>query len=151
MKLEHLTELETYLRTNKCDFEIIRHDEPILKTSDAAKYFDASKDAPTFVMETEQGLVAFIASAKRGRIDFKAIKEQLGFAKFKLADRDKIFAKTGYEAGSIPLVGLRLPYIFDVLLLENEYIYGGTGDALHTLKIAPGDIQRINNVGWMFE
>lgn len=143
-----LNELRDYLSQQGCDFEIIKQEEPIIKTSDAAKYFDIDKAAPTFVMDTDQGLVAFIASSQRGRIDFKAIKQSLGFSKLSMADRIKIRESTGYEAGAIPLVGLSLPCIFDTMLLKEDCIYGGSGDVLHTLKISPNDVYRLNSVQW---
>lgn len=36
--------------------------------------------------------------------------------------------------------------IFDESLLAFNYVYGGTGDPLTTLKIAPGDVKRLNKV-----
>jgi len=53
---------------------------------------------------------------------------------------------TGYKAGSIPLIGHNLPCVFDDCLLDYDYIYGGSGDELHTLKIAPNDVMRLNNI-----
>ena len=141
-----IAELENHLRNNNSVFEIIAHNSPILSTSDATKYFDIKKAAPTFVMDTEQGLVALIVSSKRGKIDFKLIGQNLGFAKFKLADKEKTEKTIGYQVGAIPLVGHNLPCVFDNILLEHDYIYGGSGDELYTLKITPHDIVRLNNV-----
>lgn len=50
-----IIELRTLLQDKQCGFEIIEHDMPIVSTQDAAKYFDISKAAPTFIMDTEQG------------------------------------------------------------------------------------------------
>ena len=141
-----IVELKSFLQNSNCDFEILAHDTPIVSTQDAAKYFDMEKAAPTFIMDTEQGFVAFILSSKRGRIDFKAMSQDLGFSKLKMADRAKIKEITGYETGAVPLIGHNLPCVFDDYLLENDYIYGGSGDELHTLKIAPRDVIRLNNV-----
>ena len=110
-------ELKAYLERNNCDFEILTHEKPIVSTLDAARYFDIGKAAPTFIMETEQGLVAFIVSSKRGRMDFKAMKRVLGFSKMKMADSGKVLEVTGYETGAIPLIGHDLPCVFDNWLL----------------------------------
>jgi prolyl-tRNA editing enzyme YbaK/EbsC (Cys-tRNA(Pro) deacylase) len=141
-----IVELKDFLENNNCDFEILPHDAPIKSTHDAAKYFDIEKTAPTLIMETEQGLIAFIISSKRGKIDLKAMQQDLGFSKLKMADKAKVKEITGYETGAIPLIGHNLPCIFDNFLLENDYIYGGSGNELHTLKIAPRDVIRLNNV-----
>lgn len=141
-----IEELNNYLSDNHCDFEIIEHEKPIIATQDAEKYFDISKCAPTFVIQTENGLVALIVSSQRGRLDLKEIKESLGFSKFKFADKDKILNTTGYTVGSIPFIGHNLPCILDRRLLNFDYIYGGSGDELHTLKIRSGDVERLSNV-----
>lgn len=142
----NLDELKDFLNTNKSDFEIIKHDKPIISVKDAAKYFDIEKAVPTFIMDTDLGLVALILKSKQGKIDFDNLKQILGFSKFKMANREKVKRETGYEAGSIPLVRHNLPCIFDESLLEYDYIYGGSGDKLHTLKIAPADVIRLNNI-----
>lgn len=141
-----IIELEAFLKNNNSNFEILKHDNPIVSKQDAAAYFDIEKAAPTFIMDTEQGLVAFIISSKRGKLDLKAIKQDLGFSKLKMADKEKVQKTTGYEIGAIPLVGHNLPCVFDNYLLENDYIYGGSGDTFHTLKIAPHDVCNLNNV-----
>ena len=141
-----IIELEEFLKSNDCDFEILEHDTPIISTQDSAKYFDIGKAAPTFIIDTEQGLIALIISSQYGRIDFKTLKQELGFSKFKMANSEKVKTETGYAVGAIPIIGHNLPCIIDECLFDNDYIYGGTGDELRTLKIAPYDIVRLNNV-----
>lgn len=141
-----IIELKDFLEDNKSDFEILAHSTPILSTQDAATYFDIEKAAPTFIMETDLGLIAFIISSKRGKIDFRSMKQDLGFSKLKMADKEKVQKITGYEIGVIPLIGHNLPCVFDDSLLNCDYIYGGSGDALHTLKIAPNDVMHLNKV-----
>jgi len=141
-----MTELRSFLIGNNSDFEILAHDSPIISTQDAAKFFDMDKLAPTLIMDTDQGLVAFIISSKRGKIDFKGLKQLLGFSKLKMADKEKVKKSTGYQTGEIPLIGHDLPCVFDNSLFEHDYIYGGSGDELHTLKIVPEDVSRLNNV-----
>jgi prolyl-tRNA editing enzyme YbaK/EbsC (Cys-tRNA(Pro) deacylase) len=139
-------ELQTYLEQNDCDFEIIAHEAPILSAQDAANYFDVDKAAPTLILQTEQGLVAFVTSSLRGRVDFISLKQTLGFAKMKMADRSTVLETTGYQAGAVPLIGHQLPCIFDNLLLSFDYVFGGTGDEYRTLKIAPSDVRRLNKI-----
>ena len=137
-----IQELDNYLKSSGADYEILEHDKPILTTQDAKQYFDTDRAAPVLVVQTERGLMILIVSARRGRLDFK----ELGFAKMKLADGKKAEKAAGYPAGAMPLIGISLPCIFDTGLLELNYIYGGSGDELHTLKIAPEDVERLNQV-----
>lgn len=139
-------ELQTYLEQNDCDFEIIAHEAPILSAQDAANYFDVEKAAPTLILQTEEGLIALIVSSRRGRLDFKALKQELGFAKMKMADPSTVMEATGYQAGAVPLIGHQLPCIFDNRLLSFDYVFGGTGDERQTLKIAPSDVSRLNKI-----
>ena len=138
--------LHDYLQTQGADFALIHQEAPIRTAQDGAKYFPPEKAAPTLVVQTEQGLMSLIFSAQRGRLDLDAIRLAAGLEKLKLADRKKVAKQTGYEAGSIPLVGLGLPCIFDDRLLSLDYVYGGCGDELVTLKISPKDVKRLNPV-----
>ena len=139
-----LDELAELLINSECDYEIIEHDKPILKTDDADEYFDSSKAAPVFIVKTEKGFYALVASNQYNRFDFKKLALDSGFSKIKLADKSDVLKVTGYEVGTVPLIGHNLPCLFDSKLLDFTYIYGGTGDKYHTLKIAPQDILRLN-------
>ncbi len=129
----------------------MRQESPIISTQDAKKYFDTELAAPALIMRTERGLMLLIASARRGRLDLKRLGDDLGLAKLRLADKKKAEKATGYEVGAVPLVGVELPCIFDDRLLENDFIYGGSGNAFFTLKISPKDVKRLNNVVFSFD
>ena len=146
-----IKEIETYLKERNIQYEIIRQDKPILSALDAEGYYPVEKSAPTFVLQTENGLIGCITSIQNGRLDFEKMKLQFGYSKLKMADRKKIQSQTGYNVGSIPLVGLGLPCLFDKKLLEHDFVYGGTGNELLTLKIAPTELLKANEIIGMFE
>lgn len=141
-----INELEEFLQRHRSNFELIEQNKPILSALDAQAYYPVKQSAPTFILESDKGLLACIMSIESGRLDFKALKQQTGFTKLKMADKEKIEKKTGYKVGSIPLIGHELPCIFDDNLLAYDYVYGGTGNELITLKIAPEDIKRLNQI-----
>lgn len=146
-----LDALERRLTAENARFELIHQDTSILSAQDGARYFDPRLAAPTLVLQTDQGYMSLIFSAPRGRLDFSALREKAGLAKCRLADPKRVARDTGYQAGAIPLVGLDLPCLFDKRLLDFEFIYGGTGDPLCTLKIAPQDVARLNPVTLFFD
>ena len=155
-----IKEIETYLKAKNIQYEIIRQDKPMLSALDAEGYYPVEKSAPTFVLQTENGLIGCITSIQNGRLDFEKmklwydgyrLKLQFGYSKLKMADRKKIQSQTGYSVGSIPLVGLGLPCLFDKKLLEHDFVYGGTGNELLTLKIAPTALLKANEIIGMFE
>ncbi len=143
-RMTGLEQLEQRLKERGADYELIRQGEPIRTMEDAKRYFDPEQAAPVLVVQTEQGLMEVIVSASRGRLDWNELKGQLGLSKLKLADRKRAEEETGYRTGAMPLVGLGLPCIFDRRLLELDYLYGGSGDEMVTLKIAPEDVRRLN-------
>lgn len=127
------------------DYEIIHHLKPILSTVDAEGLFDIRKSAPIFILKTENGYIALIVSGQNGKLNFKSIKQILGLKKLSMASREEILEQTGFEAGAVPLIGHNMPTIIDQRVLRTDYVFGGTGDPYHTLKINPSDLQRINH------
>ena len=143
LTLEKLTEL---LKTNKADFELIRHEKPVLTIEDAMELFEPEQCAPVFVLQSDMGLAALIMNAQRGKVNLKEMAKDLGYNDLKLADPKVVAQATGYKTGSIPLIGHNLPCLFDKALTIHDFIYGGTGDPLCTIKIKPEDVIRLNNV-----
>lgn len=126
------------------EYEIIFHDKPILSVSDARRYFDVDKAAPVLIFETDKGFYALIKSMAMKRANLHTLKEVIGCNEIKLAEQESVLKATGYHVGEVPLVGLRIPYIFDNALTRHEFIYGGTGNACYTLKIRPEALIKIN-------
>lgn len=141
-----IQELDAFLGENGADFELLKQDKPILSASDAAAYYPLDKAAPTFVLQTEDGLIGCITSVNSGKLDFEDLKRKFSYTKLKMADRKKIKSQTGYEIGAIPLIGHGLACLFDNALLKHDYIYGGSGDAMITLKITPQDVKNLNTI-----
>lgn len=145
-----LNELKRSLTERGARFELLHQDAPILSAADAEGLYDLSRAAVALVVRTERGLMLLIAGARRGRLDLDALRRRLGLERLKLADARRVERETGYAVGSIPLVGLKLPCIFDDDLLSLPCLYGGSGDPLTTLCIAPGDARRLNDVALSF-
>ena len=143
---DRLSELARQLTDSGADFTLIRRQTPILSVQDAAGFCDPGLAAPSLVVQTEHGLMLMIVSAVRGMLDFSALKAALGFERLKLADPKRVLSQTGFVPGAIPLVGMNLPCIFDDRLRALPCIFGGSGDRLVTLKIAPEDARRLNDV-----
>ena len=49
------------------------------------------------------------------------------------------------KAGKVPLVGHGLKCMLDKEIFKYNYVFGGTGDYYHTLKINPFDLEKVNN------
>lgn len=141
-----LEQLREFLTENKADFEIISHDEPIITIEDAGKHFPLEECAPVFVVQADQSLAVLIMNAQRGQVNLKVLAAEHHYHTLQLANPKVVAQATGYKTGNIPLIGHNLPCLFDKSLTTHDYIYGGTGDELHTLKIKPEDVIRLNRM-----
>lgn len=128
-------------------YELIPHKSPIRSCDEGAKYFniDKGQTAPTLILKTENEYYSLIISGDRDKVDFSQISNLLGEKKVKLANPKEVNQITGFNVGSIPLVGLDLPCIIDKSLYKFKYIYGGSGELTLTLKIDPAALKDLNN------
>ena len=144
--MNSIIQLQDLLDTHGVKYEIIKHDQRIHSVDDAKGYFEPQKLAPVLIIDTEKGLFAYIKGVLSGKINFAILKSILNCNQAKMACSKKILQETGFNVGTIPLIGLSIPCIFDQNLLQYDFIYGGTGDLQHTLKINPYEIKRFNNI-----
>lgn len=144
-------DLKARLIQQIADFEIICHDKPIKSKNDALGYFNVEETAPTLIIQTEDVFYALIISGERNRVDFDKIKNILGCRKFEMANKTQIMEKLNVVPGQVPLIGHELPCIIDNRIFKYSYVYGGTGDLYHTLKITPNDLIKANNVILRFD
>lgn len=145
-----IQELDQFLSKQGADFEILHHEKPIKSRYDALNYFRLEEMAPTLIVRTEKGMFAIIISGAREKVDFAVIARQMNCSEMHLASKDEVLEVVGMKPGEVALVGHDLPCIFDQQLFQNEYLYGGTGDACHTLKIKPTDLLKISKVVFQF-
>jgi Cys-tRNA(Pro)/Cys-tRNA(Cys) deacylase len=141
MEIENLKQL---LEKGQADYEVIRHEKPIKSRNDALCYFKLEEMAPTLILRSGNLYYALIISGKREKLDLKSIGELVGCQNLQLADKQEVKTNFNLEAGRIPLVGHQIPCIIDEGIFDYEYVYGGSGDFKHTLKIRPEDLERLN-------
>ncbi len=73
-----IQELEERLKAEKANYELIEQDMPIISTEDATLYYDIKYAAPTFILQSNIGLIACILSANHGKVDFEYLKINSG-------------------------------------------------------------------------
>ena len=143
-----MKELEGILEKSKYTYEIIRHEKPILSRQAGSEYFgiEVGQTAPTLIIKTDKGFFALIVSGDRTKVNFEKIADILNCSKVKLASSDEVQEVTGFQIGSVCMVGLDLPCVIDKRLSHYDYIYGGTGQSTYTLKIEPQALNELNQV-----
>ena len=141
-----LKEIESLLKAQGADFEILTHQKPIKSRKDALKLFRIEETAPTLILDSGKSMNALIISGSREKIDFEVIRKKLECEKIELASKEKLMDNLGMSPGEVAMVGHGLPCILDNQLFKNPYVYGGIGDAFKTLKINPLELKKVNNV-----
>jgi Cys-tRNA(Pro)/Cys-tRNA(Cys) deacylase len=141
-----LSAIESMLKKQCVDFEIIAHQKPIKSRKDALDLFKIEETAPTLILDSGVKMYALIINGSRKTIDFEAISKKLDCGKIALASSEKLLNELGMNPGEVAMVGHGLPCILDNKLFKNPYVYGGIGDAFKTLKINPADLKKVNDV-----
>ncbi|AXE28631.1 hypothetical protein DK842_01085 [Chromobacterium phragmitis] len=133
--------------------EVLEHSQPLRSAREGAAHFGIAMEqtAPTLIVEADGDVVACILSGGRDGVDWDRLARLLGRGRARLADRRRVRDITGCEAGAVPLLGLDLPCAMDRSLLAHDFIYGGAGDPLRTLKIPPRAVAALNRVSIWYE
>lgn len=141
-------DIRKVLAQTKYDYDIVRHDKPILTREDGAEYFgiDIGQTAPTLILKTDKGFFGLIISGSREKVDFGKLVNQLNCKKVKLASPKEVKKATGFGVGEVALIGFNLPCLMDKRLFDFDFIYGGTGESTSTLKISPRALTELNQV-----
>jgi prolyl-tRNA editing enzyme YbaK/EbsC (Cys-tRNA(Pro) deacylase) len=139
-----LSQLKRCLDAAAIPYTILVHAQNISSAQDGtqAGLGTLSAMAPTFVLQTEAG---FLAAIIRGdtRLSYKKLKRKLGLKNVSLATPEQVKQLTGSEVGQVALVNPGLKTVVDERVLAMPTIYGGSGEANHTLKIDPQDVVTI--------
>ncbi|MFD3449490.1 aminoacyl-tRNA deacylase [Microbacteriaceae bacterium 4G12] len=143
-----MEKLDGILKESQFKFEILHHEKPLLSAQEGAEYLgiEVGQTAPSLIIKTDRGFFSLVISGSRGKVNFEKVADILGCSKVKLASKKEVQKITGYEVGTVPMVGLALPYVIDVQLFKYDFIYGGTGQPCVTLKIEPKALQALNQV-----
>lgn len=139
--------LKAILQEKGVQYEIIHHEKQIRTAQEGADYFgiEIGQTAPTLVLKSEKGYFAMIVSGNRGCVNLEEVSDILGCNQLKMATPKEVQQITGYTVGSVSLV-LSLPCIVDRGLFHYPFVYGGTGEPASTLKIAPNELEKLNQV-----
>jgi prolyl-tRNA editing enzyme YbaK/EbsC (Cys-tRNA(Pro) deacylase) len=133
-----ITQLKTRLEAAGVPYAILVHAQNIASAEDGAQtgLGDLAAMAPTFILQTENGYLAAIVRGDT-RLVYKKIKQKLGLKNVALAAPEQVKTLTGSEVGQVALINPGLPTLMDERVTQMETIYGGTGEANHTLQISP--------------
>lgn len=145
--------LAEILKDTQYGYEIIQHEKPILTREEGSDFLgiEVGQTAPTLILKTDQGFLGAIISGSREKINFDKLADLLNYSKVELASPKEVRKTTGFDVGSVALIGFGLPCVADRRLFGYDFIYGGTGQSTSTLKIEPQALTELNQVLLMFD
>jgi prolyl-tRNA editing enzyme YbaK/EbsC (Cys-tRNA(Pro) deacylase) len=140
-----LTQLTTALRNMAIEHEIIAH-PPIATVEEGLAFLgiSAAQGVSTLLFIAD-GKPVSVMRRDDQKLSFKKIKKHLGVKNLAMASRDQLRSLTGCDIGYVSLYNPGLPPIMDATILEQAYVYGGTGSPEHDLKITPMDLVRFTS------
>jgi prolyl-tRNA editing enzyme YbaK/EbsC (Cys-tRNA(Pro) deacylase) len=138
---EALAHARQFLNEKRVRFLIHMHTEEVFTARDGVVHGFGRREqmAPSFVVRTSNGPVLAVVQGSR-RLSYKKLKRLLGVKDISLASPEEVIAATGTPVGSVSLLQLNMPVIFDAGLLEEDVVFGGCGVANTTLEISPSDL-----------
>ncbi len=93
------------------------------------------------------GAPVLVIACGLSRIDDRTLADHFGVARKQvaLAPFAEALTVAGFAPGIMPPFGHKtpLPTLLDAAVLEQPLVYGGTGDPLVLLELAPAELQRV--------
>lgn len=123
---------------------ILEH--PEFKTpAEAYAYFNLTigNGIPTVIMKADD---AFIAVLRRDdtRIDFKKLKQLVG-KNVRMANPEEFVKLTGLPLGAARVYNPGLPTYIDDKIFEKEYLIGGSGNFICSIRYKTADLRKLSN------
>jgi prolyl-tRNA editing enzyme YbaK/EbsC (Cys-tRNA(Pro) deacylase) len=140
-----IAQLKARLDAAGADYAILVHEQNLSSAEDGAQtgLGSLAEMAPTFILHSETGYLAAIVRGDT-RLNYKKIKQKLGLKNVSLAAPEQVKELTGAQIGYVSLLNPGLATIVDERLLAIPTIYGGCGEANHTLQTSPQVVVALN-------
>lgn len=96
----------------------------------------------TLLYRTEKGVIAVQRGANR-KVNEARLRELVGVKTLSMAKKEDLM-DLNVESGLVPLTGMKVQFFMDKVMMDQEFVYGGSGTKEFNLKISPKDLQVIN-------
>lgn len=138
-----ITHYSQELKTLGIEHKILEH--PELKSIQEVQNFlgyGLDESLATLIMKTENGFVAVI---RRGdcKLDSKKAKKALGVESLRIATEEEFKELTGVVPGAAHVLHPVSQTLIDSKVFEKEFINGGSGSLLVTLRYKSHDLKKI--------
>ncbi len=142
--------LREYLQRNGVQASLVRPGAEMPTVALAAAALGVAEDdiVKSIVLEEKRagGKVAIAVLLGTSRVDRPKVAAALSLGSLRMASAEVALSATGYPVGGIPPLGYtsELPVAVDLRVMQRPEVFGGGGDEEHMLRVAPGELVRIN-------
>jgi Cys-tRNA(Pro)/Cys-tRNA(Cys) deacylase len=121
---------------------LLPHDTPASTPEERATALSVppASVADARIVEADGDLLVAIIPGDR-RLDLASLAAAVGARRARPAGAEDVRRRLGVDPAQVPLL-TGLPTVLDRSLLARGYLFGGTGDPLWTVRIAPADLKR---------
>lgn len=138
----------SFIQRHSLDAEIIPTPDgvPTVETAAQALGVETNQIIKTLVfLGPEDELVIAIACGT-GRVDRKRLAAAVDLPKLSMASSEIVLESTGYPAGGVAPVDLpdRAHIVVDTRVIDQDWVFGGSGTDLHMIRIRSADIVALN-------
>ena len=141
--MNKFADLQAHLKYENIPFELIFH-KPIFSMEEGLKEIgiEAAQGFSTLIMKADGQIISLIRRDDN-KVSFSKIKKLLQVKNLEFATKAEVLEFSGCEVGYVSPFNPGVKCYLDEKLLEQDFVYGGTGSPEHDLKIAPIDLVKL--------
>ncbi len=135
-----------YIQKNRINAEHLVFENPCRSVEEAAAAVRGSPDdfVKNLCLVDDQGNLIVAIVKGEDRASTSKVGKALDTLTPRMATPEEILEKTGFPAGGVPSFGFEATFLIDPRVMEKEVVYSGGGSEHALIKIAPGELQRVN-------
>ena len=139
-------QLAEYIRAHGIQTEQLIFQQSTHSVAEAAQAVSATPEdfVKSICFINKAGQIAVAIVKGEDRADRVRVQAAANLGKLSIASPAEMLARTGYPAGGTPPFGFEAVFLMDERVFEKAVIYAGGGSEQALIRIAPGELQRVN-------
>ncbi len=139
--------LQAYLTEHQISGTIISfaHEVRTVEQSHATGDVPLDQIVKSVAFVDEKNTLIVVILLGKDKVDTNKVKHLLNIQRVRVATREEVLEKTGYEAGAVPPIGYDAVFLMDPSVLTKQEVYCGGGSPTTLLKINPQEIVKANH------
>ncbi len=137
--------LQNYLDEQSIEAEIITFEKETKTVKDAANVLGVSESQivkTVLFIDDLNELIAVILPGDK-KVDDQALRTFLSLRSLRIATKEEVYQRTGYQVGAVPPLGFEATFILDANIKGEIYAGGGTTNSI--LRITTDQLISLDN------